>query len=122
MKAGEEFKCPKCRKNSFLKKVSVLDGWTKKGEFLACASCSAKIADISDKNKEKAEKKALDKFAEFLKEEKNNKPQIVSDEGEKKFCKDCIHFIKHPFNDKCGLHNKFINPMDDCDDFRKKTN
>ena len=35
MKAGEEFICPHCGQNSFLKLVPVLEGWTKKGDTLS---------------------------------------------------------------------------------------
>ncbi|HOK04120.1 MAG TPA: hypothetical protein P5270_01255 [Victivallales bacterium] len=120
MKAGDEIQCPHCGKSSFLKKTVIIDGWTKKGEVLSCAVCSAKIADLKSENAAE-DKKNFDKLASFLNEnEKLPKIEIKSDENEKRFCKDCSHFIKHPFNDKCGLHNKFVNPMDDCKEFKRK--
>jgi len=122
MKAGDEIECPYCGKNSFLKKTVIIDGWTKKGEILSCAACSAKIADFDASATKIEEKKSLDKLSSFLGgTEQLKKSEIKADESEKRFCKDCIHFIKHPFNDKCGLHNKFVNSMDDCKDFKRRS-
>ena len=47
MKPGDPIKCPHCGADSFLKKESVMDGWTKVGEVLKCVSCSAVIKDCS---------------------------------------------------------------------------
>ena len=51
MKAGEEFTCPYCHKNTFLKLVPLMDNWTKKGDALACASCSEIIEEIKKKQR-----------------------------------------------------------------------
>ena len=39
---------------------------------------------------------------------------------EKRFCKDCKHFLKHPFVDRCEIDNKPVDPMDDCEKFEKR--
>ena len=36
---------------------------------------------------------------------------------EKRFCKDCVHFMPHPFVDRCDLDNHPVDPMDDCSEF-----
>lgn len=41
MKAGDPWNCPRCGRNSFLKKESILQGWTKTGDVLKCAACGA---------------------------------------------------------------------------------
>ncbi len=122
MRPGDEITCPKCGRNSFLKKVAILDGWTKKGEIFACASCSAKIADapVHGQTERQAARQAS-ALAAFLNEnEAPIKTRIEAGESEKRFCRDCTHFIKHPFGDKCGLHDRNVNPMDDCRDFNRK--
>jgi DNA-directed RNA polymerase subunit RPC12/RpoP len=122
MKAGQEISCPHCAKTSFLKKVVLMDGWTNKGEILSCASCSAKIADINEKDEKTDKNDKVSKLAGFLGETgENKKPTLKPGDDENRFCRDCLHFIKHPFSDKCGLGDKTVNPMDDCEHFKKKT-
>ena len=122
MKPGESYNCPKCGKNTFLKKVSVMDGWTKLGDILACASCSAKVADLNSTvlETEKEKTTSVSKLASFLNTEEEKKPQIKAAENEKRFCKNCMHFIVHPFLSRCSRHGKDVNPMDDCPDYRPR--
>ena len=124
MKAGDEIICKHCGANSFLVKKTIMDGWTKTGEVLICSSCSKVIQDISENNKQlenektKREKKAsLEKLSGFLGTEQIKKPIIKSEDHEKHFCRDCKHYISHPFLDRCSLHKKEVNPMDDCESF-----
>ncbi len=122
MKPGDSFECPHCGQSSFLKKESVMDGWTKKGEILACAACSVKIADLElekDFLSQKTEN-SVSVLADLLGAEEVVKPELSAAEDEKHFCRDCGHFISHPFMDRCSLHEKDVNPMDDCQDFFNK--
>ncbi|MFA6816506.1 MAG: hypothetical protein WCS73_09465 [Lentisphaeria bacterium] len=50
----------------------------------------------------------------FLSEEGETSPQ---DPGLLSFCKNCAHHFENPFRFHCVLHNKDVNPMDDCPDF-----
>lgn len=120
-KAGEEILCPFCGKESFLVKKVLMDGWKKQGETLVCSSCSHEIEKI-DENlaslDSDATNKKVDKLKAFLDTENLEKKSIDAKSIEKTFCRDCKHYIHHPFLDKCGLHNKAVNPMDDCKDFK----
>ena len=87
MKPGEAYNCPQCGKSSFLKKVSVMDGWKKLGDILACASCSAKVADLNSTVPEKEKTKSVSMLASFLNTEEEKKPKIEAEENEKRFCK-----------------------------------
>ena len=49
MKPGDDYQCPQCKKETFLKKESVMDGWTKKGDVLKCASCGHVACELSEK-------------------------------------------------------------------------
>lgn len=122
MKPGEAYNCPQCGKSSFLKKVSVMDGWKKVGDILACASCSAKAADLNSTvpEPEREKTKSVSKLASFFNAEEEKKPKIKAEENEKRFCKNCMHFIVHPFLNRCSRHEKDINPMDDCPDYSPK--
>ena len=45
-KSTAGIQCPHCGKNSFLKKETVMDGWTKKGEVLKCAACGHPVCEL----------------------------------------------------------------------------
>lgn len=100
-----------------------MDGWKKIGEILVCASCGNIIEEIKN-DKTAASRKPddsndkLEKFASILGTEKIQKKKIEIDN--KIFCRDCKYYIKHPFFSKCGLSNKEVNPMDDCNSFIKR--
>lgn len=122
MKSGDEVKCPCCNKDSFAVKGTEMDGWTLKGEILKCSSCGKKLADIvktTETDKLTKPDIKLDKLASFLGTEKVIHKTIESD-GDKVFCKDCKHYIKHPFLNRCGLHTREVDPMNDCSDFIRK--
>jgi len=118
MKVGEEVNCPHCNQDVFLVKQAVMDGWTKVGEILVCSMCNKKIFDIEEKAESTGKEKkssSINKLAAFLETEQEEKPELK--EEKKCFCRDCIHFIVHPFLDRCSYFNKSINPMDDCSNF-----
>lgn len=125
MKAGEEFTCPFCHKNSFLKLVPIMDGWTKKGDALACASCNKIIEEIK-RDPSVAEKGSFSSSsADRLKNllgglEEEKKLSITENSGDKNFCRDCKYLISHPFLCRCMKFEKEVNPMDDCPSFEKK--
>ena len=120
MKPGQEIDCPHCGKNTFLVKKSVMNGWQKAGDILACSGCSAKIADLTD-TKTSDKSVSVSKLAAFFSEEVTEKKKLKKGEGEGFFCKDCRHFIAHPFTDRCGLHDKPVHPVDDCPEFTPRT-
>ena len=123
MKPGEEVICPHCGAEAFLVKKSEMDGWTKLGDILACSACKAKIADLPGKEAAKAaaQDAGKAKLAAFLGTQAEDKKRIVAKEDEKRFCRDCAHLIEHPFLTRCDLHQKNVNTMDDCPDFKPKT-
>ena len=124
MKAGDEVKCPHCGASSFLVKKPVMEGWTKRGDLLACASCGGKVADLAAPAVEAEAKgdgsKQLDKLASFLGTSKVEHKTLKADEKELRFCRDCQHFIAHPFLNRCDLRDRNVNPMDDCGQFTPK--
>ncbi|HCE46599.1 MAG TPA: hypothetical protein DET40_23885 [Lentisphaeria bacterium] len=121
MKPGQQTKCSHCGKECFLVKKTLMDGWTKLGDILACSCCSAKIADLDgEKTKTVDTTKKFSALEDLLAEKKKEGPKIESSEDEKHFCRDCMHFVSHPFLNRCGLHKKNVGPMDDCDKFEKK--
>jgi len=118
MKPGEEIKCPHCGKDAFTIKKTLMDGWTNLGEVLACSACDAKIADFDKTapldNKTNSAKSAL---SSLLGVEEEKKKELQVTEEERQFCRDCGHYIEHPFLSRCSLFDKEVNPMDDCPEF-----
>ncbi|HJO94082.1 MAG TPA: hypothetical protein QF753_11820 [Victivallales bacterium] len=121
MKAGDEVNCPHCNQDVFLVKKTIMDGWTKVGEILVCSMCNKKISDLvlkDEKNRKEQKNSSIDKLASFLKTEQEEKSELKKEN--KYFCRDCTHFVSHPFLDRCSYFDKNINPMDDCSNFQKK--
>ena len=124
MKVGSEIICPHCGEDSFASKKTVMDGWTKIGDIFVCAACGAKLQDIEEKQTETSDthKKSsgLSALAGALGVKETEKTTLDLSEDEKRFCRDCAHFISHPFLDRCSLLGKDVAPMDDCDKFKFK--
>lgn len=125
MKPGDEYNCPHCGKNSFLKKETLMDGWTKKGDVLKCASCGHLVCSLDPKTAEKNADPLASPSAARLKnllgeDHFAEKPKITAGEGEQRFCKDCAFLIPHPFVLRCTRTNRTVNPMDDCPDFQRR--
>ncbi|HCH85322.1 MAG TPA: hypothetical protein DFL85_07405, partial [Lentisphaeria bacterium] len=37
-----------------------------------------------------------------------------------RFCRNCIHFIEHPFRTLCGRDGRTADPMGECGHFKRK--
>lgn len=129
MKAGQLFDCPHCGNNTFLMKEAVMDGWTKKCDILKCSSCGTVIEEIkgdttkateSAKDKQNEKRNAL---AALFGEEPEDHKAANTDlfNTEKRFCRDCQYRVMNAFRIRCGKHEKDVNPMDDCPDFKPRT-
>lgn len=118
--------CPHCGKNTFAVREAVMDGWTKKGEVLKCASCGKVIgpcAEEADKEQEATEGSAGKRQALAALLGGDDAPETTSAaflSEEKHFCRDCAFRVMNAFRIRCMKHEKDVNPMDDCPDFRKR--
>lgn len=127
MKAGQLFDCPHCNQNTFLMKEAVMDGWTKKCDVLKCASCGTVIDEIKENDsftatQEQQNKKRNALAALFGEEPETDLKTVNSDlfNTEKRFCRDCQYRVMNAFRIRCGKHEKDVNPMDDCPDFKAR--
>ena len=115
MKQGDQIECPHCGNDAFATKKTLMDGWTNLGEVLACSACEKKVGDIEDpkasNDKVSSAKSAL---SDFLGVEEEEKKELEVSEEEKHFCRDCGHYIEHPFLTRCSYWDKEVSPMDDC--------
>lgn len=123
MKVGDSWDCPHCGNNSFLKKESVMDGWTKIGEVLKCASCGALVEEIKEEAAGPAASSAAPKsnaLAALLGGDDTEKIANPFEQIERRFCRDCKHRVMNAFRIYCSLHDKDVGPMDDCPQYEKR--
>lgn len=115
MKAGDVFRCPDCKQDSIVKVRRKMDGFRCLGEELVCMLCGAvqpgeTPAEASDPEKDANPLAALLGVADTA-------PERLADDSGRGFCRDCKHYISHPFLSRCDKHDRGVNPMDDCPDF-----
>lgn len=126
--AGQAFHCDGCGQNSLLKAKPRLDGWTQVGTDLVCALCGAVVScpgqDDEPVPSESAELAAAARFGDALAflgtdetEARPDAAEFLDQTDAPRFCKDCTHFIRHPFVTRCGLHDRDTHPTSDCPDF-----
>lgn len=118
--------CPHCGKNTFAVREAVMDGWVKKGEVLKCASCGKVIGPCAEETEEgkdapresDAKRQALAALLGGGDAPENTSAEFLAEE--KHFCRDCAFRVMNAFRIRCMKHEKDVNPMDDCPDFRKR--
>lgn len=122
LRVGDRAFCSSCKAETRVKAQRRLDGWTVVGEDLVCALCGHVLLSMenrpSDTEEQKDSSEKVTALANFLSEELPTRQRLV-DEEEGRFCRDCVHFLKHPFVSRCLLHDREVEPMDDCEDFEK---
>ena len=122
MREGESFKCPHCGEQSIVKSKNRMDGFTLVGKVFACVLCGAELEAPDGNEQEPEGGQAAARFAALLGEgaQPEEKADLAPDEGYGRFCRNCIHFIEHPFRTLCGLDGKVADPMGECGQFRKR--
>ena len=119
-RSGDRFHCPQCDSASVAKTVREMDGWTVSAEYLACALCGAQIEADERRDEFSQDEQAqsrLSAAASFLGTTLTEQVRLTPEEG--RFCRDCCHYLKHPFVSRCLLHERAVGSMDDCDDFER---
>lgn len=115
---GQHFRCTFCHEDSVVKARKVLDGWSTVGEEFVCALCGAAVV---------SEEESLDEpdvsvaASECDSDTADSRVAALFDGdglcGSRHFCRDCVHYLKHPFVSRCLLHDKPVEPMQDCPDY-----
>jgi hypothetical protein len=119
MKRGDRLECPNCGQSTIAKEKVVMDGWTAKEKILICTLCGEKVGEIETDADSRTEtgNSALSGLSALLGEEPQEKIKLTAEGSERQFCRDCVHYVAHPFLSRCELHKKNVNPMDDCPDY-----
>ncbi len=122
MQAGESVGCPHCNERTIVKSKKRMDGFTVCGESFVCALCGAELGVPEPEGTfAKPEPLVTDKLAALLGEVAlEERADLAPDEAYGRFCRNCGHFIEHPFRTLCGLNGKAADPMGDCARFERK--
>jgi hypothetical protein len=124
---GDSFTCARCQSSSFAKLKTEYEGFTIKRSYLVCAFCQAEL--YADNEREKTpqapvKKPAAGKLSSLFGEAgETDKPvisELLEDDKERRFCKNCRHNFITPFKCHCNLHQKEVEPLHDCQDFEPK--
>ncbi len=123
---GERFKCPHCNEDSYVRLKKELADWTVT-EVLVCAFCNKVLQEETEPAGSgvdcecKQSEQASDRLQAFWGEsEKSPKPRLDVGTAEKQFCRDCRHYLFHPFLSRCNLHKRPVEPMHDCANFEAR--
>jgi protein-arginine kinase activator protein McsA len=116
--AGEKIRCPHCGHDSVAKVQRVMDGWTVVEERIVCALCQEPLPTDAPPTEDTtdASMSRLNALEDLLGQTSESMKSIDA-EDDAHFCKDCIHFLRHPFLSRCLFHDRPTEPMDDCADF-----
>ena len=121
MQPNEKIICPKCGEPSIAKLKARFDGFQAKGNVLCCMLCGAELEVAADRLPESSSAenngKKLNDLSVLLGATPVATARLAAADDEKRFCKDCAHFLKHPFVDRCDLDNHPVEVMDDCEKF-----
>lgn len=121
MRPGESVDCPRCGERTVVKSKKKMDGFTVVGELLVCALCGAELGTPEEAKSAAPDCAASNRLAALLGDVSvEAKADLTPDEGYGRFCRNCLHFIEHPFKTLCGLHGAAADPMGECPRFQKK--
>jgi hypothetical protein len=115
MKKRIEIVCAACGADALLRREPLYEGFKRTGERLTCASCGhvyAAEADVPYKGD------ATPRV--FTDADKPCEIRVFRDDERGGVCRYCAHYIVNPFAQRCGLHLKFVEATDTCEDFKAK--
>ena len=115
--------CPKCGEMMIVKYRKQMDGWRCVGSVPVCGLCGeelepAAVDDFTETRDERARSKALELLGDSA-SGSDRLPELTADD-DVRFCRDCQHYWTNPFNSKCLLHKRDVEPMGDCGEFERK--
>ena len=114
--------CCACGCKTVFKTEKVFDGWDCVGEKRRCLLCGAEQPAAVPVGAAAAADQSLQRLAGLLGEEVavTGKAADLLAGGATGFCKDCRHFVPHPFGARCGLRGRAVESTDDCSAFEKR--
>jgi len=110
-----EIICTACEADTLIRREPIYEGFNKVGERLTCSSCGHEYG-----GEDAVPYKADASPAIFTEEDKPRKAEVFRENERGRTCRYCRHYVVNPFAQRCGLHNRFIEAIDSCEDFEKK--
>lgn len=124
MKAGEKLRCPHCSEPTVAREKNILSGWKVTGTVLVCPLCGGELGTPEKPGGNSSRAAGAEKLAALL-GEVDTGPEFHLEKTEEygRFCRNCRHFIIHPFQSRCGRTGQDADPMGECGQFelRKET-
>jgi predicted RNA-binding Zn-ribbon protein involved in translation (DUF1610 family) len=119
---GKPFTCPHCGEESIARKQTVMDGWRTAGQIVVCALCGTEVGnpDAAAKAEARQQDKRM-KDAEALLGATLGERKTLTRDGTERFCKNCRHFLIHPFQCRCLYWSRPVEPMSDCAKFEERS-
>jgi len=119
---GRTFSCPHCGQETIVRKKTMYDGWKATGDLLVCGLCGKTLdspAPTASGTKDSAELEQRKK-AEALLGTTLDAHKTLARDDDAHFCKNCRHYIVHPFQSRCLYWNRPVEPMSDCPKYEPK--
>ena len=115
MRANEKIVCPVCHEPSMAKLHTRREGFTPVGEELICMLCGAVLGTPENPSDNAAGEAKLRDLSLLLGAAPAAPARLAAASTEQRFCKDCEHFLAHPFVSRCALDQHAIEDvMSDC--------
>lgn len=114
-------RCPFCHEESFAKKKKIVENWQVVGEIEVCALCGSELEKPADKADADGGKAARNRLAALLGGDESEKVTLAGS-AESNFCRNCRHFLIHPFKTVCALSDQEVDPMGSCERFSVVSN
>ena len=122
---GQVISCPSCGSESIVQVKTRMDGWNNLGDWFVCGLCRHFLSAVSDDRaapRETETDEATNRLAAFLDTDTVGLAceEVLGTDEDAAFCKDCLHFLRHPFVSRCLLHDRVTEPMRDCEEFARR--
>jgi hypothetical protein len=111
-----EITCSACGAETLVRREPVYDGFKKVGEAFLCAACGHRYASEADVPFKTERKPAV-----FTDEDRPEKVTVFHADEKGRTCRHCRHYVKNPFAQRCGLHQRPVDATDFCDDFTPRS-
>jgi len=113
---GMEIHCSGCGEVALVRVEPVYEGFKRVGEVYVCTSCGKPYATADEVPFVGAPKKPQ----VFSDADKDAAPSVFSDDERQRCCIWCRHMVLNPFDQRCGVTNRFTDATDICGHFEKK--
>jgi len=114
--AAAMIQCPACGQETFLRREPVYDGFQRIGETLSCVGCGHRFG-----SEDEVPYVASRKPQVFTDADRSQKVELFAGDEKGRNCRHCVHYVKNPFIQRCGLHQMEVQATDCCPDFENKS-